>query len=342
MGLVGENKLIVSFMSWSNNFTTLFNQSYLAKGLAMCKSMEKECDDFRLFLFAFDDVTAEVINKMGFKHVTVIRLKELEEYCPDLLKDKSNRNIAEYCWTCKGPSMQYCLDIYELDSICYLDSDLFFYNTPSLLFEESPSSDVLLTLHDFCNVVNLGESNGYHCAQYMAFKNNENGRRVLDWWTNLCLEWCYARHEKGRFGDQKYLDSFADHWEGTHDIKQGGCCGPWNIQRYGVVKEEGKIMLVRDGHKLPLVFYHFHFLHNRRYALFEELNFGPYKYSRIVRKIIYAPYIQELMDNEKRVRQMFPTVDVFGSEYREAPFLRQMYHLLKFFPKKNVMIWKRK
>lgn len=329
-------------MGWSNSFTTLFNQSYIAKGLALCHSLEKVCEDYRLFLFAFDDVTAEVVKKVASSRVIVITLKELENYCPTLLEVKSERTMAEFCWTCKGPSMQYCLDKYGLDSICYLDSDLFFYNTPSLLFTESPSSDVLLTLHGYYNVVNLGESNGYHCAQCMAFKNNGNGRRILDWWTDLCLEWCYARHEKGRFGDQKYLDSFAAHWEGVYDIKHCGCCGPWNIQRYGLAKDGESVIVKDDKVRMPLVFYHFHFLHNRKYDHFEELNFGPYKYSKIVRKMIYAPYFQELRENEKIVRRMFPTVDALGSEYREASFLRQMYHLLKFFPKKNVMIWKRK
>ena len=329
-------------MGWSNNFITLFNQSYLAKGLALCQSLEKVCDDFRLFLFALDDVTVKVVRKIAFRHVTVITLQQLEEYCPSLLKDKPNRNVAEYCWTCKGPSMQYCLDKFGLDSICYIDSDLFFFNSPSLLFSESPSSDVLLTLHNFYNIVNLGESNGFHCAQYMAFKNNDNGRRILDWWTDLCLDWCYARHEKGRFGDQKYLDSFADHWEGIHDIEQGGCCGPWNIQRYRVMKEGGNVMLMENDVKSPLVFYHFHFLRNKRYALFEELNYGPYIYSRTLRKIVYEPYIEELMEAEKRVRQLFPSIDALGSERRQASIPRQIYHLLKFFPMKNVLIWKRR
>ena len=329
-------------MGWSNNFTTLFNQSYIAKGLALCQSLEEVCEDYRLFLFAFDDVTADVVKTVAPNHVTVITLQKLEAYCPSLLEVKPNRNTAEYCWTCKGPSMQYCLEKYGLDSICYLDSDLFFYNSPLLLFEESPSSDVLLTLHNFYNVVNLGESNGYHCAQYMAFKNNENGRKILDWWTDLCLEWCYAHHEKGRYGDQKYLDSFTTYWDGVYDIKHCGCCGPWNIQRYSIVKDGERIAVKDDKDQMPLVFYHFHFLRNKKYELFEELNFGPYKYLKAVRKMIYAPYIQRLMANERIVRQRYPAIDGLGSEHREVSVPRQVYHLLKFFSKKNVVIWKRK
>lgn len=327
--------------TWSNNFTTLFNRSYMAKGLALCKSLERVCEDFRLYLFAFDDETEQTVRRMMFKHVTVIPLWQLEEYCPALLKDKPIKKTAEYCWTCKGPSMQYCLDKYELDSICYLDSDLFFFNTPAMLLEESCSADVILTLHNFYNDYSL-EGSGYHCAQFMAFKNNENGRKILDWWTDLCLDWCYARHEEGRFGDQKYLDTFSDHWEGVHDIERAGCCGPWNIKRYQIINEERNIMIEEKGNRDPLVFYHFHFLRNIKYTLFEEMNLGPYEYSKPIRRDIYTPYIKELIETEKRIREWFPSIDALGSECREASMFRQLYHLLKSSLKKNIVIWKRK
>lgn len=328
--------------TWSNNYTTLFNKSYLAKGLMLCRSLERVDENFRLYLFAFDDETEQAAQRMAFKHVTVIPLWQLEDYCSDLLKDKGNKSMGEYCWTCKGPSMQYCLDKYKLDSICYLDSDLFFFKTPMMLLEESCSADVILTLHNFYKIDYLGESNGFHCAQFMAFKNNENGRKVLDWWTGLCLDWCYARHEEGRFGDQKYLDTFADYWEGVHDIEQTGCCGPWNIKRYQIINEGGNILIEENGVRNPLVFYHFHFLRNIRYALYEEMILGPYEYSKPIRKVIYAPYIKELMETEKRIREWFPSIDALGSEYREVSTLRQLYHLLKSFLKKDVVIWKRK
>lgn len=329
--------------TWTNNFTTLFNKLYLAKGLALCQSLESVCEDYRLFLFAFDVETERAVQQMGFEHVTVISLLQLEEYCPDLLKDKSKKTTAEYCWTCKGPSMQYCLDKYELDSICYMDSDLFFFDAPRLLLEESSSADVILTLHDYYDKLEyLGEESGSHCAQFIAFKNNENGRKILDWWTGLCLEWCYANTEGGLFGDQKYLDTFADHWEGVHDIKQCGCCGPWNIQRYDIVKEEGKLILVENGVKKPLVFYHFHYLRNKKYAHFEIMELGPIRYSNTICRIIYRPYIKVLMETEKRIREWFPSMDALGSECPEVSTFSQRLYLLKSCLKKNFLIWKRK
>ena len=32
------------------------------------------------------------------------------------------------------------------------------------------------------------------------------GLKALKWWRDRCLEWCYARIEDGKFGDQFYIE----------------------------------------------------------------------------------------------------------------------------------------
>lgn len=78
--------------------------------------------------------------------------------------------------------------------------------------------------------------------QFVTFKNNEQGRTVLEWWRNACLEWCYARYENGRFGDQKYLDDWPYLFEGVFVSQNlGGGVAPWNMQQYQFEQENGMI-----------------------------------------------------------------------------------------------------
>lgn len=54
----------------------------------------------------------------------------------------------------------------------------------------------------------------------------------MRWWQERCLEWCFARVEDGKFGDQKYLDCwpniFADE---VHIVKQTEkTLAPWNVR----------------------------------------------------------------------------------------------------------------
>ena len=45
------------------NFCTLFDSFYLSRGLALYESIKEHTEDFHLYIFAFDDITYEILNK---------------------------------------------------------------------------------------------------------------------------------------------------------------------------------------------------------------------------------------------------------------------------------------
>jgi len=261
------------------NYCTLFDSNYLTRGLAMYESLKKHSDSFHLYIFAFDNKSYELLKKLDLEFVTVISLKEFED--EELLKIKDSRSAGEYCWTCTPSTIKYCIETYALESCTYLDADLYFFSNPSVLIDEMGEKSVLITEHRYTPMYDQSATSGIYCVQFMTFKNDTNGMKVLNWWRDSCNEWCYGRFEDGKFGDQKYLDDWTIRFEGIHVLENlGGGVAPWNIQQYNLSKRE-----------FDLVFYHFH---NFKFLQNDKVSFGLYKFDNNDYDILYKPYIKHL------------------------------------------------
>ena len=116
------------------NFCTLFDTHYFSRGLALYYSLEKNCPDFHIFIFAFDDKTKGLLQGMNLDNATIISLTEFED--DELLRIKPTRSLAEYCWTCTSSTILYILERFNVESCTYLDADLFFYSNPAQIFDE--------------------------------------------------------------------------------------------------------------------------------------------------------------------------------------------------------------
>jgi hypothetical protein len=226
----------------------------------MYRSLIRHCPDFHLFIFAFDDKCFRILNKMKPANTTIISLAEFED--EKLLKIKESRTMEEYCWTCTASVILYTLKKFTLESCTYLDADLFFYDSPEHLLAEMPENkSVLITEHRFSkNYSSYSNFCGIFCVQFMTFKNDRNGIKVLEWWRDACLRWCYARYENGKFGDQMYLDHWPYQFLGVYILRHtGGGVGPWNARRYTFYQENGFITGIEKetNLKFNLIFYHF-------------------------------------------------------------------------------------
>lgn len=283
-------------------FCTLFNANYLSRGLAMYHSLERQCADFHLYIFAFDDHCYNVLNSLDLKHATLIGLREFEN--ERLLAVKTERTAGEYCWTCASSTIKYCLENYELDHCTYVDADLLFFSDPIVLYNEMGDKSVLITKHRYTECYDQTAASGIYCVQYMTFKNTEAGMEVLNWWVDACLEWCFARVEDGKFGDQKYLDNWAERFSSVHVLQHlGGGVAPWNVQQYTFKKKFGKVSgkELAAGTNFDLVFYHYHSFHytqNDAYRLTDEI----YALSRNVVKCIYSPYVKALTKAKEAIK----------------------------------------
>ena len=276
-------------------FCTLFNSNYAAKGLAMYWSLKKVCPAFRLFVFAFDDIIADALNRMQFPEVTVVTLNELED--EELLQVKPTRSVGEYCWTCTSSTILYCLSHYDIDHCTYLDADLYFYSNPQVLIDEMGNADVLITPHFYSKENDSTANVGKYCVQFLTFKNNDNALTILRDWRNECLEWCYNRWEDGKCGDQKYLDKWPSTYQRVCETTHlGGGVAPWNQQRYLFYSKQ-KSPWIHDTYTnsdCPVIFFHFHYLFTHREWVINEFSFDTYQMRLDCVQLLYLPYLKVL------------------------------------------------
>lgn len=237
-------------------FCTLFDSSYLIRGLTLYKSLSDHLEQFVLYVLPIDNECEDILHELNLPNIEVI---SYNEFLNDSLKEiRKNRSRAEFCWTCTPHIIEYVLEKCGASRVTYLDADLFFYSNPICLIEEMEegNKEVLIVEHRYSKELEyLSDKAGKYNVEFMCFKNSENAWEVLKVWSDLCDEWCFSRFESTRFGDQKYLDNWKEKYQCVHVLKNiGGGVAPWNVYGYEL-KNNGDVYSV-DG--VPIVFFHYH------------------------------------------------------------------------------------
>ncbi len=236
---------------------TLFDSNYLDKGLVLYDSLSQVCENFLLYIFAFDCITYDVLKDMNLECVEVIGLEQFET--DELLQVKEKRTKGEYCWTCTPVVIKYVLEHYNVDNCTYIDSDLFFYQSPQILLDEFYQSgkSVGLVQHRFPDTFHGREMEkkvGKYCVQFNTFANDEKGKSLLDKWRLQCLAECSIEG----IGDQLYITDWGEKYEQVYEYKHlGGGVAPWNLANYRLKEIENILNIIHKNERYELIFYHF-------------------------------------------------------------------------------------
>jgi hypothetical protein len=200
----------------------------------------------------------------------------------------------------------------------------------------------MITEHRYTLKYDQSSSSGKYCVQFMVFKNTEEGMKVLNWWRNACIDWCYARHEDGKFGDQKYLDNWTKMFEGVHELHHlGGGLAPWNIQQYEFTISNGKISgkELSTGKVFEPVFFHYHSL-----KFFENdivvLSDTEYDLSKNVIDVFYRDYVKQLMQQYRIVKKENNAINANGV-FSKSPFNPMSFGTVLQYYRQNLRASKR-
>lgn len=263
------------------HYVTLFNSLFLPQGLALHRSMERHCDSFTLWILCIDQEVYESLKILNLPNVRLLNLSDLET--EELKSIRAVRTLREYCWTLTPISIRFVLESDQsVERVTYLDADTWFRKNPKLIFQEleASSKGVLITDHAYSPEHDVSMESGQYCVQFVSF-NRIAGEKVRSWWEDRCREWCFAKAEDGKFGDQKYLDHWPIIFEDIVHIAQNKewFLAPWNAARFPYGNA---------------IFWHFQGLRITKRGNQWGAFFGTYPLPIVVRRYIYKPYLNDL------------------------------------------------
>lgn len=280
-------------------YCTVISKPFVARALALQKSLAQVAPDTTFAFFCIDDATAPFLRSLNLGRARVFAPSDFET--PELRAIKQTVTLTEYCWTCKSIALQHALDAApDSDWAIWVDSDMYAFSNPDRAFDYYPRADVLLTPHRFSmpEFVAFERAVGRLNAGYAAFKNSKNGRAALAWWRDRCLEACSGAPTDDKYGDQKYLERMASLFDNVVEADLAGLnCAPWNV--FGVPVEGGSDGILISNS--PLLLYHFQGLKIIRRWLFDLYGSVQFLVPNDLRRLIYEPYLTAVAEQIDKI-----------------------------------------
>jgi hypothetical protein len=283
-------------------YTTLFDSNYGAKGMSLLQScsdqMQRSGIELKAFVLALDAGAVTVVRDHA-KRFGVVEVHRIEDLFSDpvlgaaLARARSDRSYRAFCWSLASIYTDHVMRMHASGHIgagnilSYIDSDVFWFESPDYLLREMVGYSVGCQPHAFPSheLKRLGPNGKYNIG-VTAFRADARGRESLSWWCNNVLMWCQEgsgdRMKWQYCGDQGYMDGVAQLYD--KDFREfrnvGLYVAPWNLCEHRI--EAGPRV---DG--VPLVAYHYHELEGP-----DKLS--NYHLSDEAKQFIYNPYLASL------------------------------------------------
>jgi hypothetical protein len=297
------------------HYVTLFDSAFLPQGLALHASMRRHAGAFSLWVLCMDEEVKATLDALAIPSLKTIKLGDVETQ--ELLAIKSGRNRAEYCWTLTPftPKIVFDRDP-QAQRVTYVDADMYLLKSPAPIFDEFRASGkaVMITDHAYDAEYDASATSGQYCVQFMTFVRGSS-EAVRQWWQDRCVEWCFDRIEDGKLGDQKYLDDWPTRFpEYVHVLSQiDVLLAPWNARRFPYSRA------------IAWHFQGFRLLSGNRVLLHRG-----YSVPEVVNRMIYAPYMHELQNILKNLREpVVQNVTKRGFILRAKYFARNVRKLMR-------------
>lgn len=274
------------------NLCTYFDKNYLSKFLACRESIIEYDQNVIFYCLCLDDFSYNYLKQIKKKDIRLISLKEIEEKYLSLKYAKKNRQIVEYYFTLSPFLPLYILETFNVDIINYVDSDLFFYDTPRKIINLLEDNSIIIVEHGI-KTQRFGKFN----VGWLTFKNDKTSKNCLKEWGNNCINWCYDYVEGKKYADQKYLDEWPKKYNNIKVLSPTYNVAPWNLNNKDVEVKQDEIFINNN----KLIFFHFHGLLISKKFFSSGFSIYNKKISKISIKYLYRPYVRRLDKFKKEV-----------------------------------------
>lgn len=241
-------------------FCMVVSRTRLIQAIACFLSLYKNMDNFKVYILCVDEKCYEFLKEINSDKIVLVTIAELNR--EDLLAIKASRKLNQYCWTLKPGFIKHIFTLDDsINRVTYIDSDLFFYQNPNVIFENQPDASVLLSSGEIFLPMYSKKFNqtmqtltGNFNSGFISFKKDINGLQCVNWWDKMCVDSCTSNPEDNKFGDQKYLDDMPFLFNNVYEITtQGINIGHWNYLKYKFTVSNDNVMVNNN----KLIFYHF-------------------------------------------------------------------------------------
>ena len=238
---------------------TICAKNYLAQALSLKESFLAKNSESDFYIFLSDKNTEDVKTE-------VIELNN--EWIPDWEDMAYKYGVVEFSTAIKPFCIQKLFKE-GYDKVIYLDPDIYVTSKLTYIWNVLDEKSAIITPHYckmqvdykgttteeellFVGIFNLG---------FCAFRNNEIGVKIANWWANRLRDKCYYDKEDALHVDQKWMDFLPAFYPNDVEICRhpGINTAIWNLHERELMYRDGhySIKYTDEVKEYDLLFYHF-------------------------------------------------------------------------------------
>jgi hypothetical protein len=312
---------------------TICSTNYLAQAIALGDSLLEHNPTYTFVIGLVDEISDDQGLPIQITY-PIIPIKDIEIH--DFNRFCAQYNITELNTAVKPFYFSYLFEKNEaVQSIVYLDPDIFVYHSFELLETHLASNQIVLTPHitapinddkyptetDFLNagIYNLG---------FIVLKRGAESSKLIHWWKNRLYSLCKIDFENGLFVDQLWLNFATLFYKEVFVLANPGYnMAYWNLQERSLSKNEAGDYIVNSEY--PLVFYHFsgYDLH-KQYAISKYQNRFSFSDRKDITPI-FDRYHEDVIGRGFDTFAAIPCKYVTNSTIKKTSAIKQLVHQLK-------------